>query len=121
MDVKVRHRIWIEVNGQSVIGPGGYDILAAIDRTGSISKAARELGMSYRFVWNYVDKMERRLGFQVVNGWRGGSRRGGAKLTEAGHRLLAIYAEIMRDMESQMPRWEKEMRDLLESNASQRS
>ncbi|PLC68114.1 hypothetical protein B7L70_05120 [Vulcanisaeta sp. EB80] len=41
-----------------MIGPGGYDILKAIDETGSISGAARRLGMSYRFVWNYIDKMD---------------------------------------------------------------
>lgn len=118
MNVRIRHRIWIEVGGQSVIGPGGYDILAAIDRTGSISRAARELGMSYRFVWNYIDKMEQRLGVSVVKGWRGGSRRGGAQLTPAGRRLLEIYGEILDDVNRLTPVWEEAVRELLEEGGA---
>jgi len=62
VSVSVRFRVWVEVGGVHLIGPGGYDILKAIDETGSISGAARRLGMSYRFVWNYIDKMEKTSG-----------------------------------------------------------
>jgi len=40
-------RFWVEVNGKSVIGRGGYEILKAIDKFESISKASKALGMSY--------------------------------------------------------------------------
>jgi len=118
LDVKVKHRIWIEVNGESIIGPGGYDILSAIDRTGSLSRAARELGVSYRFLWNYIDKMEKRLGFPVINGWRGGARKGGARLTDKGKQLLLIYGEIMSDMAKLTPKWEDAVKRFLSTHES---
>ena len=69
MSVSVKFRVWVEVNGVHVIGPGGYEILKAINELGSISGAARKLGMSYRFVWNYIDRMEKTLGVKLVEAW----------------------------------------------------
>jgi len=90
-----------------LIGPGGYDILKAIDETGSISGAARRLGMSYRFVWNYIDKMEKTSGMKLVEAWKGGRGRGGAKLTPEGKMLLQYYEEIMREMNEVANKWSK--------------
>jgi molybdate transport system regulatory protein len=105
--VSVRFRVWVEVGGVHLIGPGGYDILKAIDETGSISGAARRLGMSYRFVWNYIDKMEKTSGMKLVEAWKGGRGRGGAKLTPEGKMLLQYYEEIMREMNEVANKWSK--------------
>ncbi len=107
MSVSVRFRVWVEVGGVHLIGPGGYDILKAIDETGSISGAARRLGMSYRFVWNYIDKMEKTSGMKLVEAWKGGRGRGGAKLTPEGKMLLQYYEEIMREMNEVANKWSK--------------
>jgi N-terminal domain of molybdenum-binding protein len=105
--VSVKFRVWVEVGGVHLIGPGGYDILKAIDETGSISGAARRLGMSYRFVWNYIDKMEKTSGMKLVEAWKGGRGRGGAKLTPEGKMLLQYYEEIMREMNEVANKWSK--------------
>jgi len=107
VSVSVRFRVWVEVGGVHLIGPGGYDILKAIDETGSISGAARRLGMSYRFVWNYIDKMEKTSGMKLVEAWKGGRGRGGAKLTPEGKMLLQYYEEIMREMNEVANKWSK--------------
>jgi molybdate transport system regulatory protein len=96
MPTKTRHKlsckVWIEQGGKPLLGKGGADILEQIERHGSISKAAVDLGMSYRYVWNYLRKIERALGETVVEAYRGGKRGGGgARLTALGESLLAEY------------------------------
>jgi len=89
--LKPEWRMWLEINGIHVIGKGGFRILKAIDRLGSISRACKELGMSYRFVWGYLNRIERVLGGKVVERVRGGAERGGTRLTELGRKLLYTY------------------------------
>jgi molybdate transport system regulatory protein len=92
MEVKVR--FWFEKDCKPIMGKGGYEILKAIDRFGSISKTAEALGMSYKFVWRYLKRIEENLGTPVVEMVRGGRSRGGTKLTQAGKELLRQYEII---------------------------
>ncbi len=84
-------RMWLEKDGVHVIGMGGFKILKAIEELGSISKACRRLGMSYKFVWNYLNRMERVLGERVVERERGGVEKGRTRLTVLGRELLRVY------------------------------
>lgn len=99
-------KVWIEHNGVPVIGKGGAEILEGISKTRSISKAAVELGMSYRYVWNYIQKIEKAIGEPIVETYKGGkSGGGGANLTELGKSLLAEYRQLesyMSDFLSKM-------------------
>jgi molybdate transport system regulatory protein len=89
---KLLFKLWLEYKGEPLIGKGGAEILETIKEVESISKAAKKTGMSYRYVWNYLAKLERRLGEPVVNTFKGGSRGGGgATLTELGIKLLSEY------------------------------
>ena len=93
-----------------MLGKGGAQILDAVDKLGSISAAASELHMSYGFVWNYVRRIERRLGKPVITTRRGGrphDRRkggGGAELTKVAKNLLGNYrtteAKLARELAS---------------------
>lgn len=88
-------KIWIEYKGKPLIGKGGAEILEEIGREESISKAAKKLGMSYRYVWSYLQKIDKTLGEPVVERFRGGkSGGGGAKLTELGKSLLDEYKRL---------------------------
>lgn len=76
------------------MGPGKADILAAIDREGSISAAGRSLGMSYRRIWLLVDEMNRCFRDRLVQTQAGGSSDRGAHLTDAGRTVLAAYRAL---------------------------
>lgn len=88
-------KVWIEYNGKPVLGKGGAEILKAIAKEQSISKAAEKLSMSYRYVWNYLQKIEKTIDEPVVETYKGGkSGGGGAKLTETAKNLLAEYTHL---------------------------
>ncbi|MCD6493828.1 MAG: winged helix-turn-helix domain-containing protein [Archaeoglobaceae archaeon] len=92
--MEVKFKVWIEKNGKHVIGKGGAEILKAIKEHGSISQAAKSLKMSYKYVWNYLNKIERVLGNKVVERERGGKEGGKTSLTSLGEEILAIYNNV---------------------------
>ncbi len=88
-------KVWIEYGGKPILGKGGAKILQAIKEEKTISKAAKKTGMSYRYVWNYLAKIEKTLKEPVVQTYRGGKAGGGgAKLTELGESLLKDYKRV---------------------------
>ena len=87
-------KAWIEYKGKPLIGKGGAEILEAINKENSISKAAETLGMSYRYVWNYIQEIQTVMEEQIVETYKGGkSGGGGAKLTYLGKSLLSEYKQ----------------------------
>jgi len=92
---KLSCKIWIEYKGKPVLGMGGAQILEQIGKEESISKAAEKLGMSYRYVWSYLQKIEKSLEEPIIETYRGGkSGGGGARLTELGKSLLDEYKRV---------------------------
>lgn len=73
------------------LGRGKIALLEAIERTGSISGAARAVGMSYKRAWDLVDDAGRMFGAPLVCGKTGGRGGGGAALTERGRQVVACY------------------------------
>lgn len=76
------------------MGPGKAALLEAIERTGSISAAARDLEMSYRRAWLLVDTMNQCFKQPLVSTETGGQKGGGAHVTEFGHDVLRRYLEM---------------------------
>jgi len=92
---KLSCKVWIEYNNKPLIGKGGAEILEAVDKENSISKAAQTLGMSYRYVWNYLQDIQRTLEKPIVETYKGGKAGGGgAKLTDLGRNLLDEYKQV---------------------------
>ena len=88
-------KVWIEYKEKPLIGKGGAEILEAIDKENSISKAAETLGMSYRYVWNYLHDIQETLEEPIVETFKGGkSGGGGARLTDLGRSLLGEYKQV---------------------------
>ena len=88
-------KIWIEYQGKPILGKGGAEILKEIEAQQSLTKAAKKLGMSYRYVWNYVQKIHKALGETVVETFKGGKTGGGgARLTDVGKALLDEYVRL---------------------------
>jgi molybdate transport system regulatory protein len=78
------------------IGPGKVALLEAIAATGSISAAARSLGMSYRRAWDLCESLTAVLGAPAVSASPGGAGGGGATLTGEGRQLVADYRAIQQ-------------------------
>jgi molybdate transport system regulatory protein len=96
---KPSFKVWIEFEGKRVMGKGGAAILEQIDKLQSISKTAKKLNMSYRYVWNYLDEVKSIVGEPVVETFKGGKvGGGGARLNELGKYLLNEYNQISCDM-----------------------
>ncbi|CAN1722821.1 molybdate transport system regulatory protein [Hyphomicrobium sp. 1Nfss2.1] len=87
-------RVRILIGDGMVLGPGKVDLLEAIGRTGSISAAGRELGMSYRRAWLLVDALNHMFPDQLVSAAPGGAKGGGAKLTDYGRGVAAAYRRV---------------------------
>ncbi len=81
------------------MGPGKADLLEAIEREGSISKAGQAMGMSYRRTWLLVDAMNRCWAERLVETTAGGGRDRGARLSECGRAVLSLYRAIERDLD----------------------
>lgn len=78
------------------MGPGKASLLDSIEKNGSISAAARELGMSYRRAWILVDTMNQCFAAALVQTLTGGTRGGGAQVTDFGKEVLLRYRAMER-------------------------
>lgn len=93
----LRLTLRIDHDGVAWLGPGKVRLLELIAQHGSIARAGREMGMSYRKAWLLVEAMSTSLGEPVVVASPGGVGGGGAVVTPAGCRLVACYREMERD------------------------
>lgn len=87
--------------GERAFGPGKADLLEQIDRTGSISAAARALDMSYSRAWGLVEAMNVAFKQPLVESAIGGKRGGGAAVTATGKSVLALYRKMQAALEVQ--------------------
>lgn len=90
----LRPKIRLMVGPEIAVGPGKADLLGAVHASGSISAAARSLGMSYKRAWYLLDTMNQCFNAPVVETVKGGRGHGGAKLTATGNRVLGLYRSI---------------------------
>ena len=92
-------KLQILCGDEIAFGPGKADLLDAIGREGSISAAARAMDMSYRRAWLLVDAMNRCWAAPLVETRAGGvAKGGGARLTERGRQVLALYRALQADV-----------------------
>jgi molybdate transport system regulatory protein len=84
-------RLRIMVRPGLVLGPGKVELLEAIGRTGSISAAGRDMGMSYRRAWLLVSALNEMFGRVLVSTSPGGTGGGGAEVTEFGRAVIEAY------------------------------
>lgn len=94
MKYKIRSRIWIEVDDTMLLGEGRVSLLRAIDKTGSLTKAAKSLKMSYKKAWSLIDALNKAAKEPVVITSVGGKNGGGARLTPHGKELINVFDSI---------------------------
>lgn len=97
MEYKIKSRIWIEADGKILLGEGRVSLLKAIESTGSLSKAAKSLGMSYKKAWSLIDAVNNRAEQPVITSNIGGKGGGGATLTPYGKTLVNTFETINKN------------------------
>jgi molybdate transport system regulatory protein len=91
-------RIRIDFAENVHVGPGKIALLEAIKSTGSISDAARSLGMSYRRAWMLINSLKQGFSEAVTVSSTGGAGGGGARLTSFGASLVKQYRLLEREV-----------------------
>ena len=105
-DLKLR--IWLEKDGRFIVSEGRAELLRKIKESGSLSEAAKEMGMSYRHAWGVVHRVSQNAGGDVVHSARGGKRGGLTSLTPFGEEVLREYESKLESLKSQLEnKWRK--------------
>lgn len=97
MRYTIKSRIWIEADGHILLGEGRISLLKAIGQTGSLSKAAKSLNMSYKKAWSLIDAVNARAKTPVITTSIGGKGGGGAELTDYGKSLINAFETINKN------------------------
>ena len=97
--LEVRSKLWIEAHGKAVLSEYRAAILEGIERTGSLARAAEELGVPYRTAWQRLKESEEVLGLRLVESQSGGADGGGSVLTPAARELLRRYRLMSRGID----------------------
>jgi molybdate transport system regulatory protein len=90
--VRLRYKLWIEHESLGkAFGDGPLEILDRVDASGSLSRAAEDMGMSYSHAWNLVRRLERALGFSLLERQPGGGQGGGSAVTPMAREIMRRY------------------------------
>ena len=97
MSYKIKSRIWIENEGNVLLGEGRVSLLKAIEETGSLSKAAKSLNLSYKKAWRLMDSVNKSAKQPVTINSIGGKGGGGTILTDYGKSLITAFDTINKN------------------------
>lgn len=94
--MRLNYKLWLEED-ERLFGDGPCQILELVDRLGSLRQAAAEINMSYSQAWKLIKKLEKRLGFKLLDKKVGGSSGGGSELTVKGRFLTESFSEFRKE------------------------
>ena len=97
MNYKIKSRIWIETDGHILLGEGRVQLLKAIEETGSLSKAAKKIKISYRKAWSLMDAVNKSAKKPVIKSSIGGKGGSGAQVTPYGKDLIKAFDTINKN------------------------
>lgn len=92
--VQVRSKVWLERAGKVVLSDWRADLLDAVERTGSLARAAEEMGVPYRTAWYKLKEIERQLGVRLLETRSGGAGGGHSSLTPEARRILERFRRV---------------------------
>src|SRR5690349_14394911 len=93
-DYKINGSLWIECEGEGFFGPGRVELLERIEETGSINKAAKDMGMSYKKAWEMINSLNSQASKPFVITQTGGEKGGGSLITTEAKQLIAYHNEL---------------------------
>ena len=94
----------IDLSSGRAVGPGKIHLLEQVQKSGSITQAGRDLGLSYRRAWLLIDDLNNSFRFPVIEAETGGIGGGGTRLTPFGRKLIQLYQTI--EAEALAATWE---------------
>ena len=97
MNYQVKSRIWIEADDQILLGEGRVRLLKAIEEFGSLSKASKQLNISYKKAWRLIDAVNKTAEKPVTTSNVGGVGGGGVTLTPYGRDLVNAFETLNKN------------------------
>lgn len=97
-------RFRVDFGRDEAVGPGKITLLEHIEKTGSLSQAARELRMSYRRAWLLLTSLNRSFREPAAVLMKGGRGGGGASLTVFGRQLIRVYRQFDAEIQARAAR-----------------
>ena len=86
--------VWVSVGDETLGGSERFGLLRAVASEGSITRAAKAYGISYKSAWDAIAAMNALAGEALVERSVGGRGGGWTRLTERGRQLVDRFAEI---------------------------
>jgi molybdate transport system regulatory protein len=112
MDYSVNGKLWVQSDQGIFLGEGRVELLKAIHEHGSISKASKAIGISYRKAWKLVQSMNENGSCPIVNQSAGGNKGGGTTLSEKGKEIIELYDKLKGDYNEFLEEKSKEYSEL---------
>jgi molybdate transport system regulatory protein len=103
MDIKVVLKVQLDRGGKA-FGEGPYELLRRVETTGSLHKAAAQMGMAYSKAWKLIRMIEERLGFGILEREVGGRSGGGSRITPQGKDFMSCYAKLREEAQEAVKR-----------------
>jgi molybdate transport system regulatory protein len=101
---EIRVKCWVAIDDVKYFGPGPAELFELIEASGSISKAAKTMGMSYKKAWDIIEKTNARGKGPYVLAHKGGKDGGGATLTPTGKKVLASFRRLNEKIQTVVAR-----------------
>lgn len=93
--LQLKYKFWIETSDNiSILGEGKWKLLKMIRDTGSLKAAVENMGYAYRQTWGNLKKIEKNLGFKLIEKKRGGIKGGETVLTPEGEDIVKLFDNL---------------------------
>lgn len=96
LSFKVNGSLWLECGGKKYFGPGPMELLEKIASTGSINKAAKQMGMSYKKAWEIINRLNKNAAQPLVETQTGGEKGGGSVISPEAKQLIAYHIDLRK-------------------------
>ena len=95
--IKPVYNVWLSKDDGKYFGPGVAMLIEGVKRTGSLSSAAKEIGMAYSKAWRIIKRSEELTGCKLLL-----SRTGGARLTQDAEQILSDFTAFRKEVDTEI-------------------
>jgi molybdate transport system regulatory protein len=96
LSFKVNGSLWLECGGKKYFGPGPMELLEKIAESGSINKAAKQMGMSYKKAWEIINRLNGNAKDPLVQTQTGGESGGGSVISREAKQLITYHNNLRK-------------------------